>query len=113
MSGTYKKHEHDFSVLPSNDDEQQCDNDCRVNHHRCSVCNQSRKQVARDHPDEVREYVSDSVEEVIRELRAGLKFPSLAKSAKVIEECSKKLGWLAQEQLVETTIWEEKYPGRA
>lgn len=41
-------HVHDFSVLPPNDDEQQCDSNCRSNHHLCKVCNKSRATLANE-----------------------------------------------------------------
>lgn len=40
-------HEHDF-VPPANDDEQQCDADCRANWHRCSICKKSRSELAKE-----------------------------------------------------------------
>lgn len=35
--------DHDF-IPPDNDDEQQCDNDCRYNWHKCSECGLSRHE---------------------------------------------------------------------
>jgi len=64
----YKKHEHDFSVLPPNDDEQQCDNDCVSNWHKCSICGKSRSEVAKGDPEEVRQYVLDSTETITKNL---------------------------------------------
>jgi hypothetical protein len=39
----YSDHMHDFRA-PGNDDQQQCDSDCRQNWHLCSICGKSRKE---------------------------------------------------------------------
>lgn len=43
--GYTSAHKHDFSLLPPNDDEQQCDTDCRENWHRCSICGKTRGEL--------------------------------------------------------------------
>jgi len=42
--GNIPTHKHVF-VPPSNDDEQQCDTDCRQNWHKCSICGKTRSEL--------------------------------------------------------------------
>jgi hypothetical protein len=94
----YKEHEHDF-VPPGNDDEQQCDNDCRANWHKCSVCGLSRSQIATEHPDEIRERLVDSTREAIKRLEMALRLP-LSDVVQAIDDCYARLYSLRRSSLV-------------
>lgn len=103
----YRKHEHDF-IPPGNDDEQQCDNDCQTNWHKCAVCKKSRAQIAKEHSLEVRGHVTDTTKAIIRALRTSMKKPTLGETVRIVQECSKQLDWLARERLVELTVSNER-----
>lgn len=103
----YRKHEHDF-VAPGNDDEQQCDNDCVTNWHKCSICKLSRAQVAKEHAEEVRGHVTDTTRAIIRALRTSMKKSTLGETVRIVAECSKQLDWLSRERLVELAVNNER-----
>lgn len=103
----YKKHEHDF-IPPGNDDEQQCDNDCRTNWHKCSICKKSPAQVAKEHSGEVREHVADTTRAIIRALRTSMKKPTLGETIRIVQACSKELDGLSRERLVALAVSNER-----
>lgn len=103
----YKKHEHNF-VPPGNDDEQQCDNDCRTNWHKCSTCKKSQAQVAKEHPAEVRGHVTDTTQAIIRALRTSMKKPTLNESIRIVLACAEQLDALTRERLVELAVNNER-----
>jgi hypothetical protein len=101
-----RKHEHDFEHCGY--DEQQCDNECQANWHKCAICKKSRSEVAKQ-PKEVKAYVKDSTRQIINDLNRIMGMPTLAASVAVIEDCSKRLDWLRREQLVEMAVWNETH----
>lgn len=100
------KHKHDF--LDCGYDEQQCDNECQSNSHKCGTCGKSRSQIAKEDPAGVKQHVADSTKQIIAALRKIEKLPTLEAMVEALQQNSKELDWLSRERLVEIATWEER-----
>ena len=97
-------HKHEF--VDCGYDEQQCDTACRATH-VCETCGKTRSQIAKQTGD-VLFQVKDQTLTIIALLNNVMVTTNLTEAVETIKDCSDQLASIAQQQLVELAVWEEK-----